>query len=601
MKANLSAAVHGACILIGRDGSILEANAPFHKMTGLHRLGGRKYGDLLAPEDRKRWAHVLDLLSLGDARIEDQQFFSGASAVINFTTVKMGCGQPAIAGFVLVDSVGNAPAQDPLGASPGLNPARLFKGVSAARLRLEGRISSLESQLQDALRLAHTDYPTGLKNRIGLDEDIQKEIAREGAESANLFLVTVDLDDFKQVNDTYGHHTGDRLLRAIGRRLRAPADVVSAARIGGDEFAILVRSAAPAGEAFLAGLETLHARIWRPVTIGGTALTLSGSAGVARLSLRSGTAVTALRNADAALLEAKEAGKNQVRLFDKALAARRRRRKILETDLAFAIRRQEIAAAYQPVISARGENFNGVEVLARWEHPEFGRIAPDEFIDLAGRAGALTDLDLGVVRRACRELGPLFASRQLQFVSFNISPQEISRRDHVLAFIDILKGSSIPLERTCVEITETDIITDFEAARTAIQDLKAEGVTIALDDYGTGYSNLRALLDLPIDVIKIDRSLIADVAKDKRSMQAVVSIVNLARVFNADLVAEGLESGDQIAVSQALGCKFLQGFGIARPMNSDQLLQWLLQNAVGAKADDNIIEQKGRDDLRLVS
>lgn len=566
-----------ACIAIAADGTVIEANEAFQDMIGLHRVSGRIYSDLLLRQDRKRWTRIHAQLCSGSSTIEDHRFFSGACAILKFIAINRPDGSRFIAGMVLVLSETTI-ADGRKSVSPKHEDAfLLFEGISAARLRLEGRLKSMERQLEKALEESRTDYPTGLKNRLGLDQDIQNEITNDGAEGANLFLVTIDLDDFKQVNDCHGHHVGDRLLRAVGRRLRAAGDVVSAARIGGDEFAVLVRSELPTGQAFAEMLEQLRPRISKPFMIQGIRVNVSGSAGISVFGQDAIDPASALQNADAALLEAKSAGKDQIRLFDQSLSTKLHRKKVLEADLRTAVREDLLFPVYQPVISCREENVVGVEVLSRWDHPEFGSVPADEFIRLATDRGFLSELDLSVARAACQQLRPLFDSGQLQFVSFNLSPFEISRRDHIQAFISLIMCSGIPPHRICVEVTEADIITDFGAASAALQDLKAAGVHVALDDYGTGYSNLRALLDLPIDVIKIDRSLVADIATDKRAMQVVLSVINLARVLGAKLVAEGVENQEQIAVSQVLGCHYLQGFEIAKPMSAGDLLQWIMQ------------------------
>ena len=594
--------IQSPCFLIDGDGQIEFASQSFREVVDLHRVEGRRYSDLLLPDDRRRWEWIQGRIWSGEGQIEDHHYFSDASAVVNFVRSEGADGIPRILGLVIISNTNEACSETGRGTYARKKATKLlFKGLSAARLRLEGRIRALEAKLAEARKTSETDAPTGLRNRIGLETDLQNEITRNSAEGATYYLAIVDLDDFKQVNDLYGHPVGDRLLKIVGRRLKASGSVVSAARIGGDEFALLIKGPDDDAGRIVEILQRIADRIWRPVVIDGVQLRISGSAGVAAVSSSPPDLQETMRHADTALIDAKQNGKDQVRLYDEAVSEKSRRRDVLQNDIQNAIGTDALKAVYQPVLPSREGGYVGVEVLSRWSHPEFGNVPPEEFIRLATECGLLSELDLSTVEMALRELRPLFETRQLNFVSFNLDPSELAHKDYIDRFVDIVRRSDFPSGRICIEVTEEGMIADFETARDAVAKLKQAGVIVALDDYGTGYSNLRALLDLPVDVIKIDQSLISDIADEERAMQAVLSVVNLARVFSAELVAEGVETAEQAAVAQALGCHYLQGFGISMPLPIDRLVSWLQHSSEDSRAGPGRLPSNAPGNIRLVS
>ncbi|WP_158085592.1 sensor domain-containing protein [Henriciella aquimarina] len=577
--------INSELFVVDRQGKILFANSAFCTRLGLHRAAGRRFLDLLERSGRMRARRSLEDALKGEDQIEEYTFFNGAVSVMKLIRIGSDETTDLVAGLSFVSSPAvHAKAVEGAQDTPSPDAAALvYKGLSLERLRLEHRLRRAQLKHKEALKASNTDHPTGLKNRAGLDRDLQKEVVQAGAECANLFLVYIDLDDFKFINDTYGHHVGDRLLRAIGRRLRAPGNVVSAARVGGDEFAVLARSEEKDPEAFTELARQVWSRVFDAIRIDGLSLNLTGSAGVSAFGADAFDLETLKRNADAALIEAKRSGKNQVRLFDAALEQKRARRKALEQGLRHAVSKETLEPFYQPIVPGKSDLGIGVEVLARWQDEHLGDVPPDEFIRVATDCGLLSDLDLLVARKACRELKPLVESGQVSFVTFNVSPMVLSRDDHVDRFIEAVRCCGLSLENICIEITESDIFPDFEQAKATIATLKRAGIKLALDDYGTGYSNLRALLDLPVDGIKIDRSLMTGVANDERAMRVVRSIIHLARVCNAWLVAEGVETAAQVAVAQAMGCHYVQGYALSKPLAFADLETWLVRQAESQK------------------
>jgi diguanylate cyclase (GGDEF)-like protein len=566
-------------VLIDEDGVIAEASADFCNLVGLHRARGRLYRDLLGGNQRRRWTLLCEELAASGEQTEDHDFFNGSGAVIRFRQLERP-GQRAMISGTLVGPVRSGPGAraqlwpaDSLGGeTPTPESAAIFK-------RLRTRIEQLEKELAAARSATLSDPLTGILNRAGLDLRLRSELQKPGAESAGLFLAVLDIDDFKQVNELYGQPAGDRFLRAFARRSSAPASVICAARIRGDRFALLFRTNPASPKVVAVGMSSVLARMCKPVSIGAARLRLTASAGVCAFGPDAHDSDDLLRNAETALHEAKRRGKDNVHIFDADLAARARRRKVLLRDLKLAIAEGLLHPVYQPILSTREPDAAGVEVLTRWYHHEYGSIPPDEFIPIAAECGLMSALDLAMMAAACTELYPLMAAGALKFAAFNLTPLELSHPPHVEAFLEILKAAGIPATQVWVEVTENEMIRNFEDARLAVQTLKAAGITIVLDDYGTGFSNLRTLLDLPIDVIKIDKSLIADVALEERAMQVVLSVVHLARVLGAQLVAEGIETSAQAAVTQALGCQFAQGYLFSKPMRVGGLGEWLRQTA----------------------
>ena len=564
----------GEFILLAADGTVLEADQRTLQHIGLHRLAGRRLCDVLTPASRARIGRSLDLCLNGESRIEELEFRTRARLIAKLFRVELDGGMAAIAAMTIAAATGEQPWRSAAGSSGSGAMALLGKGVSLQLGRLQTQMADLRAKYEDARLASMIDTPTGLYNRAGLDDWLQKEVSRGGAESPRLFLVYLDLDDFKRFNDTYGHILGDKVLRVLARRLMACRQTLCAARVGGDEFAILARHDLADGP-LADALSELMPRIFREARIDGLHLRFSGSAGFSVFNDDAFDITGLKEHADSALVEAKRSGKNRVRPYDSELADRQRRRCCLERDLPDAISTGSIRAAYQPIISACGRSGYGVEVLSRWNHYEFGYVSPDEFVSLASEMGLIGALDLDVARTALRELAPLIGSGALDFISLNASPLELVRHDHIDQLIEAVQASGIPPGAICVEVTESEFISDIEGASRAITRLKKAGMKIALDDYGTGYSNLRALLNLPVDKLKIDRSLVQGLATDERTMRVVLSIIHLARIFNADLVAEGIETREQAAVARAVGCHYLQGFAFSSPVYVDDLTSWL--------------------------
>ena len=589
------------CVTIGEDGRIATANQPFLDLLGLHRVTGRKYADLLKCNEKSRWTQLLPQILQGEDSIEDHVLLGVIASVIKFVKHTASDGRSHAMGFVLISNRIEDPVRE-AGLFPDVHDGRvLLHGISSKHLRMQATIERLEQKLRIAQKHAETDPTTGLNNRAGLKGALQKKLQIQRAESAFIYLAAIDLDDFKAVNDHFGHEMGDELLRVVGKRLSSSDHVFSAARIGGDEFAILVDAESHDPQHLWDTIGRIVDGLWSPVRIGDVEIKVSGSIGVSRITNGPFALDEHLREADLALLAAKRNGKNRVQFFDLALATKIERRHSLERDLRKAIRGKLLTTCYQPVISGRAPDFIGVEVLARWRHEVYGNISPVEFIAIADEIGVLPQLDLMIVEQACAELRYLVERDEIKFVSFNVSPGELQADEYIRRFVDIIERSGISPSRICVEITEESMVDNFDLAQNAILKLKEFGVIVAIDDYGTGYSNLRALLDLPVDVIKIDRSLISDIANNERAMQAALSIVHLGRVFAADIVVEGIENAEQAAICKALGSHYFQGYAISAPLALENLDNWLACNIRSGSLATNLpLQSIAGSQLKLV-
>ena len=455
------------------------------------------------------------------------------------------------------------------------------------RAKSEGALRESRGELE---RAAETDRLTGLLNWAGVHQRLGETLARRKADGAVEFaLYYLDCDRFKVVNDVLGHAAGDLLLKQVAGQLseslssasgtaRGRAPVVG--RIGGDEFVVLLEGAGAAGAAKEVA-ERLAAGLVREYDLDGYPASGSVSIGVTTSGPEVGErdVEQILRDADAAMYRAKSGGGGRWAMFDKAMRREAADRLLVETELRGAIERGELILHYQPIVSLSTGALVGFEALVRWKHPQRGLIPPGVFIPVAEETGLIVQLGTWVLEEACRRM----ASWQKQHanlsgleISVNVSRKQLARGDFAQLVESTIKNSGLHAGSLALEITESTVMADVEAAAGVLRSLKELGVRIHLDDFGTGYSSLSCLHKYPIDVVKIDRSFI-ELAGERRDYAAVVgAIVTVAHNLRIHLVAEGVETGDQVVLLQALECDSGQGWFFGKPVEADAALTMAL-------------------------
>ena len=439
--------------------------------------------------------------------------------------------------------------------------------ASGACVALHEDVTEQHRARQREAHLARHDGLTGLPNRAHLAEQLATQLPRT-ARGDELALLLLDLDRFKNVNDTLGHAIGDALLCQVAQCLRAhvrEGDVV--ARLGGDEFAVLQTGSGQPGSATTLAQRLIEV-LSQPFELDGHQAYIGCSVGIALAPFDGDTAEVLLKNADLALYRAKGAGRGVLRFFEPEMDARLQRRRRLETDLRRAVAQGEFVLAYQAQVALPGFEVVGVEALVRWEHPTQGRISPLDFIPLAEETGLILPLGLWVLQQACRDAVGWPAHVR---VAVNLSPVQFRSRTLVADVIDALAAAGLAPQRLALEITEAVLMHDVDQALQVMQALRQLGVRTALDDFGTGYSSLSYLRRFPFDKIKIDRSFVVDLAQGHSAACIIKAISALAAGLGMSTIAEGVETLEQLQAVQAAGCSEVQGYLFSQPRPAGEI------------------------------
>jgi diguanylate cyclase (GGDEF)-like protein len=381
------------------------------------------------------------------------------------------------------------------------------------------------------------------------------------------------------INDSLGHLTGDRLLIAVAERLKScvrARDTVC--RLGGDEFVFLLEDTKDVGEAAVTAQRVLDA-LKEPFGVGEHELYVVASIGIVLGASSEDRPEDLLRNADLAMYRAKRRGKARYEVFDRSMNERALKRLQLETDLRRAINNGELRVHYQPKVSLRDVGIVGMEALARWQHPERGLILPDEFIPVAEETGLIFPLGIQVLEEACAQAHRWNAERPADEplrMNVNLSARQFNRPDLVENVGRILRETGLKPGNLVLEITESVVMGDVDAAIETLHALKALGVRVALDDFGTGYSSLSYLKRFPVDYLKIDRSFVNGLGDDTEDRGIVATVVDLAHTLGLEAVAEGVETAEQLAHLRALRCELAQGFFFHRPLPAEEVSALLI-------------------------
>ena len=420
---------------------------------------------------------------------------------------------------------------------------------------------------EHATRLARYDSLTGLANRFQMSQVLEKILASRQENNRNCAVFLLDLDRFKQVNDTMGHPAGDALLKQVAQRLeRAVGKAGQVGRLGGDEFKVVVPNSVPR-ESLAELAREIIASLSQPYSIDGQRVVIGASVGIAMSPNDGDTNEELIRNADLALYAAKDGGRGRFHFYSNDLHAQAEARSQMEEDLRDAMARGELELHYQPVISTSTEQICGFEALMRWQHPVKGWISPDRFIETAEDSGMIQQIGEWALRKACQQVTKW--PKEVR-VAVNVSPLQFSNLQFPAVVASALAHADIDPSRLELEITETVFLQDDAGTEATFTALKNLGVRLALDDFGTGYSSLGYLKKAPFDKIKIDQSFVHGATeKGSRNGAIIASITSLAHALGMDTTAEGVETHDELDLVRMHGCSHVQGFIYERPMDAD--------------------------------
>lgn len=439
--------------------------------------------------------------------------------------------------------------------------------ITAVQAQVMAEDARIAKDLID--HMAHHDFLTGLPNRLSLKGRMTLAIAMAKRHHLKMAVLFIDLDRFKTINDSLGHAVGDSLLRLVAERLTKitrSTDVVS--RQGGDEFVVLLSEVADE-HAITSMADKLCEAIGAPYALAGQALRIGATIGISVYPDDSSDADTLIQHADVAMYDAKNNGRNRYQFFRKRMNARAVERQRVESELHQALDRDEFRLYYQPQIELRTGAIVGVEALIRWRHPTRGLLLPGEFMPIAETSGVIVPIGRWVVREACRQANAWHeAGLALPVMAVNICATEFRGRDFVDNVCAALQENALPPDRLELELTETALMDNAEVTMCMLETLKSMGVRIAIDDFGTGYSSLSYLKQFPVDTLKIDQSFVAGIMGHRDDDILVEAIIGLGQNLRYRVIAEGVETMEQLAFLEAHQCVEGQGFFLSPPVDA---------------------------------
>ncbi len=548
LAASVFANTHEGVTITDTEGTILDVNPAFCDITGY----GRE--EVLGKNPR--------ILKSGR---QDRQFYEAMWASI------------AGHGFWRGEIWNRRKDGETYPALLTISVVRDERGAISNYVSVFADISQLKQHEWQLERMAHFDALTGIPNRVLLADRMHQTMAQTLRSGALMAVGYLDLDNFKPVNDTYGHEAGDRLLVEVTQRLKAclrGGDTI--ARLGGDEFVLLLAGLSQIGECELV-LDRVVTALTVPCNIGGATVKVSASIGITFYPFDDADADTLLRHADQAMYIAKQSGRNRYHLFDAEHDRRARAHHESIGRIEAGLRQQEFVLFYQPKVDMRQGRVVGAEALIRWQHPERGLLSPGEFLPPIEDADLIVDVGNWVIDTVLAQMKAWRAVGLDLAVSVNIAARHLQRKDFLLRLQKMVDAHGGPAVagRLELEVLETAAVEDTGRVSRLIEICRGLGISFAIDDFGTGYSSLTYFKALPADTLKIDQSFIRDMLRDPDDLAIVEGVIGLTEVFRRQVVAEGVETVEHGIALLGLGCDLAQGYGIARPMPADAMPEWV--------------------------
>ncbi|OHU94920.1 EAL domain-containing protein [Pseudoalteromonas byunsanensis] len=469
------------------------------------------------------------------------------------------------------DTVLEGAGSDPIWVSLSISPIREIDGTISSYVASAQDISFVKESQRKMEELAYFDTLTGLANRTFFRMQLRKSMALAGRGHYAFALFYFDLDEFKRINDTLGHDAGDRLLVEVAERLKnrlRAEDTI--ARLGGDEFAVLLSGIDNRDNA----MEVAHIiqrTINKPIKLGNNEVIVSASIGITMAPFDSQEEEQLLKHADLAMYEAKAKGRNTFHFYSQELDAAANERLFIENELRIALKAKQFKLNYQPQVNSQTMEVIGYEALIRWYHPEKGFIPPDKFIHIAEATGMIVELGEWVIDEACHFSMRLQALGQAGNMSINLSARQFKDDRLISTLSDVLERTKMPPNLLHLELTESMLMGDVEAAITQLHEIKRLGVALSIDDFGTGYSSLSYLKRFPVDMLKVDRSFVQDIPEDQNDMEITAAIIAMAQKLKLQVVAEGVETQEQVDFLQKNNCFIVQGYFYSPPINESEV------------------------------
>ncbi|NRS50552.1 bifunctional diguanylate cyclase/phosphodiesterase [Brevibacillus sp. HB2.2] len=523
----------------------------------------------LSPSHKRVWEHTVpdeEIHNLFEWIVEDDRDIFAYAIQHAFSTRKE----------YMVECRINTQRNDVIWTESKINPIMDEEGNVTKLLLITRDVTDRKQSEETIHHLAYHDALTDLPNRRMYVQQLSKEMMQAKRFQSSLAVLFLDLDRFKDVNDSFGHDVGDMLLIEASKRLQAclkPGDVV--ARLGGDEFTIMQNQLLDRNEA-TALAEQIMYQLQRPFELDGHVFNVSCSIGIALYPQDGDNPEDLLKRADTALYTVKSRGKNGYDFFDPTMESKSLERILMENEMRKAIEQEQFQIYYQPKIDIATSAMTGMEALVRWVHPELGIIPPNRFIPIAEETGMILALGEWILKQACKQNKNWHDQGYTLKVSVNLSARQIYQKDLVEMIKDILQETKLSPHWLELEITES-IFVKMEEATAVLQQIRDIGIQISIDDFGTGYSSFSYIKSLPVDTIKIDASFIRDIHHNQESQAIVKAIVTIAQSLNMNVIAEGIELHDQVAALKENGCDHGQGYLFSKPLPTDDFDQLLRQ------------------------